>query len=228
MNKLNPYAPPRAALEDRAGEDCWREGNVLVMRTGSALPERCVKCNAGAVRPIKLRTFHWHPPGWYALILVNLFLYAFVSLFVRKKARVGIGTCSRHQTQRLIFSLIGWGGLLLGIALFFAGPGGIALGVLLILASAIAGIVGARLVYPSRITKEEIHLKGCGEAFLASLDAKQAPLAPPGTDTATQGRCPNCEKVIPLAAAACEHCQAQFGEGAAWKVEPLRSPDSGA
>lgn len=220
---INPYAPPRAAVEDQAALDCWREGTLLVMRSGSALPERCVKCNEPAIKPVKTRTFYWHHPGWYLLILINIIIYVIGALFVRRKAEAAVGVCARHLLRRRIFIFIGWGGLLLGIAVFFAGQDGVLLGLTIILATAITGVIGARLVHPAEITKTEMRLKGCGEEFLASLAPKQAVLVPAGTDVGNHGMCPNCEQVIPLASAQCPHCQATFGEGAAWRVEPLRT-----
>jgi hypothetical protein len=220
---VNPYAPPRAAVEDRPAEDCWREGNVLVLRSGNALPERCVKCNEPAVKPVETRTFYWHSGGWYLLILLNVVIYFIAALIVRRKTQAAVGVCAKHLLRRRVFSFVGWGGLLLGIAVCFAGRDGILPGFLIIVVTAIAGVVGSRLVYPIGITKAEIRFKGCGEAFLASLELKQAQLAPAGVDVGSQGLCPNCDKVIPLASALCPHCQANFGEGAAWKVEPLRT-----
>lgn len=38
---------------------------------------------------------------------------------------------------------------------------------------------------------------------------------------APKGRCPNCEKVIPLLSETCPFCRANFGEYAHWKVLPL-------
>jgi hypothetical protein len=36
-----------------------------------------------------------------------------------------------------------------------------------------------------------------------------------------KGTCPNCRSVIPLDSKQCPHCTAVFGDGAAWRVEPL-------
>jgi hypothetical protein len=206
-------------VETRPAPDCWREDDVLVMRTGSALPERCVKCNAPAIKPIKTTTFYWHHPGWYLLILFYVFLYVIVALIVRRKAKAAIGACAKHRMRRRIFMGVGWGGLILGIAAFSAGDIGVALGLTIILIAAIAGIVGSRFVYPTRITDTEMRLKGCGEAFLASLALEPASR---DVDVRAHGVCPNCDKVILLASAQCPHCTANFGEGAAWKIVPLR------
>jgi hypothetical protein len=42
---------------------------------------------------------------------------------------------------------------------------------------------------------------------------------------ALNGKCPNgyCSEVIPLKSQACPKCGAQFGEGAAWRVLPIKT-----
>jgi hypothetical protein len=76
----NPYAPPGEATtsppyrDDRVGEACWREGGDLFVGRPGALPARCIRCNAPAVAPRKMRTLYWHNPPWYLLILLNLIL----------------------------------------------------------------------------------------------------------------------------------------------------------
>jgi hypothetical protein len=173
---VNPYAPPRAGLEVQPAGGCWREGKALVMRAGSALPHRCVKCNEPAAQPIKSRWVYWHHPGWYLLILVNVLVYVLVALVVRKRSRIAPGLCSRHRRRRRVFLAIGWGGFFLGLAFFFPGPletaAGPAIGMLIILAAIITGMAGARIAYAARITKEEVRLKGCGAAFLDSLESR--------------------------------------------------------
>jgi hypothetical protein len=173
---VNPYAPPRAGLEVQPAGGCWREGKALVMRAGSALPHRCVKCNEPAAQPIKARWVYWHHPGWYLLILVNVLVYVLVALVVRKRSKIAPGLCSRHRRRRRVFMAIGWGGFFLGLAFFFPGPletaAGPAIGMLIIFAAILAGMSGARIVYPSRITKEEVRLKGCGAEFLDSLESR--------------------------------------------------------
>lgn len=175
MNKVsNPYAPPKAALEDEPIHDYWREGNVLVMKQDSALPARCVKCNEPAVEPMKERRFYWHHPGWYLFILINIVVYAIIAMIVRKKARVAVGLCPKHLLRRRIFLAIGWGSFLFGLAAIFSGLSPdrgdmVLVGISLLLIGIIAGMIGSRIVYPSRITKEEVRLKGCGNEFLDSL-----------------------------------------------------------
>jgi len=166
----NPYAPPRAAVEAPPPQNCWREGKILVLRPGSALPARCVKCNAPATQPMRERRIYWHHP---ALLL----LYLIVAVIVRKSAKVAIGICPDHQFRRRMFLAVGWGGVALCTLAGFVGASAnrgelIAFGILGALLAIIVGMVGSRIAYPARITKEEIRLKGCGAPFLDSLQSR--------------------------------------------------------
>jgi len=126
------------------------------------------------LEPIPSRWISWHHPGWYFLILLNIVIYAIVAMVIRKRQKIAPGLCSRHRRLRRTFLTIGWVGFFLGFALVPIGlsadaVGLVLLGPLVLLVSLIVGILGSRIVYPARITKEEIRLKGCGVAFLDSL-----------------------------------------------------------
>ncbi len=179
----NPYAPSRATLESgtssahAATTGIWRDGSVLVMHPMAPLPHRCVKCNEAADQPTAERKVYWHHPGIYALILLNLIIYAIVAAIVRKRAIVAPGLCVQHKRRRRNALLVGWGGFALGIALFFAagatesenGPMLVLAGIVSILAGIVWGIAFARVVYAKRIDELHVRLGGCGAAFLDSL-----------------------------------------------------------
>ena len=171
---FNPYAPPRAALGpgDRGG--VWRLGKSVVMHLGAELPHRCVKCNAPAEEPNKERTLYWHHPALYVIALFALLIYAIVALIVRKKATVAPGLCTAHRKRRNLWIAVGCLGPVVGLALAIqAGTGdncgGMAAGGLLLLASIVTALIMARIVYAERIEGDYVRLRGCGEAFLASL-----------------------------------------------------------
>jgi hypothetical protein len=176
MTTTNRYAPPKAALEDLAGNDAqmWREGKVLVIRKGDDFPDRCIKCNAPSVSPRRRYKLTWHSPWLYLLILAALLLYAIVAVIVRKTAVVNIGLCERHQKRVLWGRIIGWGGLALEIVLAIGSamldmPSLGITALLLALPWMIATMVVNRLVLPQRIDETYVRLNGCGPAFLRSL-----------------------------------------------------------
>ncbi len=100
----NPYAPPIGARASRipsdAAGDIFRDGGFLVARDGTPFPDRCVRCNHAAEGFRLKKTFYWHPPNWYALVLLNLLIYAIVAMVVRKKASFEVALCPRHRSRR--------------------------------------------------------------------------------------------------------------------------------
>ena len=177
MDTHNPYAPSPASLKPvkpRSGIGVWRDGNVLVMRHDASLPERCVKCNEDSVEPSKKRQLYWHHPGIYALFLINVVVYIAVAMVVRKKAVVAPGLCSEHRARRRWIIGLGWLGAIVGLVeAITTGSNGsmglMALGILVFLLSIILSMIFGRIVYPKRIDKAYVRLKGCGSEFLDAL-----------------------------------------------------------
>jgi hypothetical protein len=186
MDDRNPYAPSPASLAARPllpegsrsdGVTAWRDQKILVMIPNTALPPRCVKCNAPAHEPTKLRKVYWHHPAIYLLILLNIIIYGIVAAIVRKRARVAAGLCAMHKKRRSLVVKLAWSGCFSGIALLMYGfrdttsNGGVfaAAGMIAVLGSILAGIIGTRSVYAQKIEKSLLWLKGCGGEFLDSL-----------------------------------------------------------
>ncbi len=170
----NPWAPPvTRTLEAPIEGGVWREGSEVVMLRQAELPKRCVHCNAAVDGRIGKRRIYWHHPGWYALLLLNIVLYALVAIFVRQTAVIQPGLCTQHRRWRIA--------VLLGGALVLAGLLGLTFVRLTHSGPALLGGVGAsvvvivltawlsRTVRPSLINHRRIRLKGAGPAFLDSL-----------------------------------------------------------
>ena len=176
----NPYAPSTASLagsgaDARAADTrVWRDEKVVIVARDAELPNRCVKCNEAAEEPTKTRKLYWHHTGVYLTFLISPIVYIIVALIVRKTAHLSPGLCARHKRRRSLGLLIGWGGFLLCfLGMSFAyGSDNPDLGALLLLATfacIVAGIILSRIVYPRRIDDRYVHLRGCGEPFLAEL-----------------------------------------------------------
>ena len=182
-SEFNPYAPPKTdpmsklAIESELGGDgfYWREGAVLVVRHMVTLPRRCIKCNDEADGPPYVKKLSWHPPGWYILVVLSLWLYVLIYFFVRHKGVVEVSLCSEHRQRRRTMITVAWGLALLGfvtigfaVNLESAALGFTAFG--LIVTGLIVGAFGSRLLWPQRIDSSMMWLKGAGEPYLASLE----------------------------------------------------------
>ncbi len=176
----NPYAAPRSDVNAAAGitgaseRAFWRAGPLLVARNGATLPARCVKCNAPVFDPLKRTRFYWHHQAWFVLILFNIILYAVVSLVVRRHADLTFGLCVEHSARRraaLRRGLVGIGIslLLVAVAVMLGEAILVPITLLVFLASIVYMVVKARSLLPARIDRTAAQLRGCGEAFLASL-----------------------------------------------------------
>jgi len=180
-NGFNPYAPPRDASEETApGVGIWRKGRLVIAPRDSALPHRCIKCNAPAAPRLKRQRLYWHKWGWYLLIFFNLLIYALVALFVRERASVHLGLCKRHWQRRRAVQA---GALLLlaaSLALIVTGAvdddsGRAMLGVCGTLVSVLVALFGLALLRAQRIEGPTMRLRGCSQAFLASLPEYPGP-----------------------------------------------------
>lgn len=167
----NPFAPPKAALNDIGGP-CQRDGKWVLVPSGSDLPPRCIICNEPVEGLGKQKKLYWHSPWFYLLILVNPLIYVLIGLIVRRSIKVSPRLCRQHAARRRRLLLLFVGS---GLALMFAGFAQIGQDVaalcfvLAIVLLIIAGFAG-RTVYSRKITRDHARLGGCKEAFLASLE----------------------------------------------------------
>ncbi len=120
------------------------------------------------------RSFTWHDPGWYLLILLMLVVYIIVGLIVRKKVTLALGLCMAHRQRRNVLNWSGFGMFVLGIACIYAAvqiehePLGWT-GLLILIASVITAVVAGRSLAPVGIDHAEARFRGAGKAFLDSL-----------------------------------------------------------
>lgn len=165
-----PYAEPIAY----GSEAAWREGNLLVVRKGAALPEQCIKCGAPAEGGPLKKTMSWHQPWLYILILFpGLLIYAIVALCVQKRATVCLSLCGAHRRRRRMLILTVWGLILGGVAGFFVGAnvnnGLILLAGLVLFVAGLITAVAIQLVKARRIDDHFVWLRGAGPEFLAQF-----------------------------------------------------------
>ena len=181
---VNPYGAPAAKLEfagldAMSSKGCWRIGkDVLFVSRGADLPDRCVKCNDPARRPTKERKFYWHSSWLYLLIIISIVVYAIAAAIVRKKVILSPALCAQHARKRRNLLLGAWGAFGAGMLTSFVaiGDGSIGIAVTCFLVGMVGAIVCimlARIVFPVDIDDRGARFKGCGPAFLDSLESNR-------------------------------------------------------
>lgn len=194
MNEFNPNDPAWNGLFSAKGKpalgqgDCEREGQLLVVRKGTRLPDYCVKCGEPAEHRLP-RKLTWHPPGYYFVILAGVLVYFILALCIRETAKIDIGLCERHWRRRRTWIAWGWMIALGGIAAIVAGSNStdlgvlIALGMLMFLFGLIGAMIGSQLVTPTKIDNRFAWLKGCHPDFLViACGSGGGPMSDPWID----------------------------------------------
>ena len=175
------YLPPAGVVS--------RLGSILIVPRDAALPPRCVKCNAAAdPKRTWTKTFYWHHPAVYLLILAGVLLYAIVALIIRKRAKAQVGLCTQHADKYRLRVIVGWAIVLLGgclVAAYYVGnsptyrrmpdaPSLVIAGFVLLLLAGLWHLGATRVIYPKMISDGAAHYAGAGEPFLDSLPAAGA------------------------------------------------------
>lgn len=152
----------------------WRLKKQIVMRPGTEMPDKCVRCNAPSQGPKLKRELTWHPPAYYILIVVSLLVYIIVAMIIRKKAVIHVGLCDKHRSQRKWAIGICTFGVVVGLGLLIGGGvsenGWMAIsGVLLLITGIVWGALKATIVSAAKIDKEFVWVKGACSDYLAEL-----------------------------------------------------------
>ena len=181
MGEFNPYAPSKASMAVRATASAvdsevrvWRDGKTVVTLHDASLPQRCVKCNAPAHQPTKVRAVYWVNPLLYLVFLISPLILIIVYYIVRKKADVDPGLCEVHKKRRGYGIAGAWLSFLGGLALMFGGiasdaPAAALFGVLLLVVAIVLGMTFGRMLHAKKITKDEVRLGGFCAAYLDDL-----------------------------------------------------------
>lgn len=172
---LNPYAPPsapRGGLGNVGADGIYRDGKIVVVSHTATFPDRCVKCNQPAMGFRLKRKLTWHPSGWYALILVHIFIYAIVATIIQKKTIVQVGLCETHRKRRLWLIGLGFAIPLLsgvGCAAAYDDPGAIGVGIIGLLIGIVLLIAGTSILSAANIDDRFARIRGADRRFLESL-----------------------------------------------------------
>jgi hypothetical protein len=143
------------------------------MTKETILPNRCIKCNAPAIKLLS-RTVEWYP-RYVILVFILIRIVGLILYFcLRKRVTVYIGLCEDHINKRRFGVLAGVVTLLVGFVAFFGAIanenfGIIFLGLLLILAGIIVMVTVWRTITATRIEEPYVWVKGVHKDFLDTL-----------------------------------------------------------
>ena len=188
----NPHgtASPNIVAVNAGG---YVRGNLLIVRDGATLPDRCVKCNAPAADGRMTKSFLYDEPdnsnaAMGLLPVVGIF-FKFAWLFGKiqrgvQRVTLTFCLCNKHRTMRTVTMLVCVLGVLLGIGLFVRGVKAESGPVMFTgVALLFVGLMAATLLPILRIetiTRYGAELKGAGKPFLASMPkAGDIPYRPP-------------------------------------------------
>lgn len=154
-----------------------RQGSKLIFTVPALnqavdLPPMCVRCGAASNgKPVK-KTFSWHHPALY-ILLVSPIIYVIVAVIVRKTMKINVTLCAQHAQRRTTAIIFAWLIPAIGVADIFVlsrfgvDPGVI---VLIFIACLVAGLViwavAGNPIRPTSIDKYYGEFSGFCEAFL--------------------------------------------------------------
>jgi hypothetical protein len=177
----NPHAPHKPEVflevdEEEEPTNAWRDGKVLMVRKGAALPDRCLKCNAPADGYRFTRNLTWLHPNWVIVFLLSPIIYVIIYLILCARGKVSVGVCPEHRKKRTRAILWGWLIALAGVGSFFAAgalpenlvPVAIIGGFVLLFAGLIIGAVKSRILVTKQIDKHFIYLTKVSPDYLAT------------------------------------------------------------
>lgn len=152
-------------------------GRKLVVPRDSVLPGQCVKCANSASEPWLRKTFSWHHPAIY-ILLISPILYIIVALIVRKRVNLAVPLCEAHKSIRrkrlwtAAVLLLGCIPLPIWLATYINNDAADGLAILIGIAMFIVGLVFLVYAAPVRaihIGPNSAEFVGASPKFLAAL-----------------------------------------------------------
>jgi hypothetical protein len=119
-----PAPPPAASTIARDGKKLIVPNATLNQMV--TLPPPCVKCGASADGNPVIKTFSWHHPALYLLILLGilpgLVLYTLIASSKRRKIFLCVPLCTEHARRRRLIATLAWIIPAIGLAAAFILP----------------------------------------------------------------------------------------------------------
>ncbi len=174
---FNPYQAPAHAAFDAtmvpATANYWREGELLVVESGSVLPgDVCIATGKPANGEMVDKKLQWAHPAVAVAILVNILLYLIIYLVVRKRGTLSYALSPEFKKRRFNSILLAIFGPLASIGLIAAGvaanqPIALLTGVLAFFITLITGLIRCQPLKIKKIDGSNIYLTVKPEVFQA-------------------------------------------------------------
>jgi len=171
---------PAKPVEQSSG-GIWSDGKMLVVHKQAKLPLICVKTNEPAEKTIQ-RTFYWHSPLVYFLILLNIIIYFIGAMLTRKSHKLGVPISQDIASRRTKSVLLCWLFAMLSIGLIVFGFYMVSIGnsnfnstvgicsviggFVTLIASAVIGSRKASILVAKKITDHATWFKGANPEFV--------------------------------------------------------------
>jgi len=152
--------------------DAWRDGELLVIGRGAALPRRCIVTNEPIAGFLTTRLY-WHGPAWYAALVLVPGVYMIYLFMFASSIETTCGL-SRRMLDRRRYTNIG-ASFVFAAGLLIAASGDssnairVAAGYALMLAGVAWWAIGTRLLRVTRVESEYAWVKGAHPDYLMCL-----------------------------------------------------------
>ncbi len=188
LDEDNPYAAPKSKPFVRdpyfdGPTEAWRDGELMVVRKGAELVDRCLKCGEPTDGYRFSRVLYWHKPMYYLVFfLISPLLYILIYFFVRWQGKVTVSLCARHRRKRAWAITLGWLTALAGLGTMISmgflstaslpqalQAGMLITGIVLVAGGIIGGMIGAQVLVPKNIDAHFIWLNKVSPYLLMEL-----------------------------------------------------------
>jgi MFS family permease len=115
----NPYAPPAAELvsvESFLEGRVWRDGNLLYIGNGAALPNRCFRSGELTDLAFPMKQF-WQPSWVYWLVFLGVIPYLVASPMVGRYVELHVPLANRFYARHRQLKLFGFSCIVAGLVL---------------------------------------------------------------------------------------------------------------
>jgi hypothetical protein len=165
--------------------DVWRDDDLLVLRLGAQLPDRCIGTNEPADGGRIVVPLVWYPDSVRWAGLGGTLPFLIVALWLRKSATIEVPVSRRWRRERRRSAVLAWTLALMGLAVFLAGkPLGdlhtvnwplMATGAALFVIGVCYGAIRLQTVGVVRMTDTHVWLSGANRRYLATLPQHRGP-----------------------------------------------------